>query len=204
MAAYKTTHKNKCNSADPYKLVTDPTLYMGSGGTVFALQKVAQLLKHENANSGMENIELDTEHIEEEETKEGTPKSGAFNYDAILEKYQNALAFNMNLVKKDKNGHYEHGCSSYFMSAHVGLHTLVAMDYFDDDNLLEDEAACKALRKLILHEILPAGRHCLDDVNEPEDEILYGTAGYLFSILSIFEKLKKIPSGKFDSETQKV
>ena len=24
-----------------------------------------------------------------------------------------------------------------------------------------------------------AAAHCLDDVNEPEDEILYGTAGYL-------------------------
>ena len=107
MAAYKTIHQHKTTSDDPFKLVTDPSLYFGTGGTVFALQKVGQLLKHENANSGMENIEMDTENMEEEETK-GTPKNSVYNYDMIFEKYQNALAFNMNLVKKDKNGQYEH------------------------------------------------------------------------------------------------
>ena len=90
------------------------------------------------------------------------------------------------------------------MSAHVGLHTIVAMDYLNNPNLLQDETECKQLKKLILHEILPAGRHCLDDVNEPEDEIVFGTAGYLYSILSLFERLKKLPAGKFDSELQKV
>ena len=88
------------------------------------------------------------------------------------------------------------------MSAHVGLHTIIAMDYLELEDL--DEAQCKSLRKLLLHELLPAGRHCLDDINEPENEILYGTAGYLYSILSLYEKLKKITSGKFDSETLKV
>lgn len=88
------------------------------------------------------------------------------------------------------------------MSAHIGLHTIVAMDYLEKEEL--DAAECKTLSKLILHEILPAGRHCLDDINEPEDEILYGTAGYLYSILSLYERLKKMTNGKFESETLKV
>jgi len=61
--------------------VTDPTLYLGTGGTVLALQRVSQFLKHENSySSGVENIE-NTEH-EEEETKEETPIG--LTYDIIF------------------------------------------------------------------------------------------------------------------------
>ena len=31
--------------------------------------------------------------------------------------------------------------------------------------------------------VLFAAAHCLDDINEPEDEILYGTAGYLQTLI---------------------
>ena len=40
MGAYKTIHQHKTQSDDPFKLVTDPTLYTGTGGVVLALQKV--------------------------------------------------------------------------------------------------------------------------------------------------------------------
>jgi len=84
----------------------------------------------------------------------------------------------------------------------VGLHTIVATDYFDEENL--NETQIKSLRKLINSEILPAGRHCLDDINEPEDELLFGTAGYLYAILTIYEKLKKLPGDNFAAEVKKV
>jgi len=31
--------------------------------------------------------------------------------------------------------------------------------------------------------VLIAAAHCLDDINEPEDEVLYGTAGYLQTLI---------------------
>ena len=102
----------------------------------------------------------------------------------------------MNLVKKDKQGNFENNCASYFMSAHIGLHTIIANDYFEEGQL--DETQCKQLKKLITHEILQAGRHCLDDVNEPEDEILYGTAGYLYVVLTLYERLKKLSDERFE------
>lgn len=81
MDAFKTAHHSKMNSADPFKLVTDPTIYLGTGGTVLALQKVSQLLKHEEdlKAGGDENIEEN----EEEETKEESPKNIRFNHEVI-------------------------------------------------------------------------------------------------------------------------
>ena len=43
----------------------------------------------------------------------------------------------------------------------------------------------------------------MDDINEPEDEILYGTAGYLYVVLTIYERLKKLPGEKFEAEIEK-
>lgn len=36
-----------------------------------------------------------------------------------------------------------------------------------------------------------AAAHCLDDINEPEDEILYGTAGYLQTLLVVKQAMDK-------------
>ena len=50
-----------------------------------------------------------------------------------------------------------------------------------DSDLTEQEKVEKAmgLCAFVKAKILFAAAHCLDDINEPEDEILYGTAGYL-------------------------
>ena len=42
---------------------------------------------------------------------------------------------------------------------------------------------------LIKSKIFDAAEHCLDDINEPEDEILYGTAGYLQTLLLIKKEI---------------
>ena len=52
----------------------------------------------------------------------------------------------------------------------------------------DDEKQAKVRKAMglcafIKAKILFAAAHCLDDVNEPEDEILYGTAGYLQTVL---------------------
>ena len=61
---------------------------MGTGGIVFALQKVSQFLKHDEMwNTGSENIQIDTENMEEEETKEERKSPGGYNYDMIFDKY---------------------------------------------------------------------------------------------------------------------
>jgi len=43
--------------------------------------------------------------------------------------------------------------------------------------------AAVGLCTFIKKNILFAAAHCLDDCNEPEDEILNGTAGYLQTLL---------------------
>ena len=66
--------------------MTDPSIYMGTGGIVFALQKVSQFLKHDEMwNTGSENIQIDTEP--EEETKEERKSPGGYNYDMLFDKY---------------------------------------------------------------------------------------------------------------------
>ena len=202
MGAYKTIHQHKTQSDDPFKLVVDPTLYTGSGGVVLALQKVCQFLKHEQETADCES-NIEDPHAEEEETKEEAPVPvGGHTYEMMKEKYEEALEYNMNLVKKDKNGSFENNCSSYFKSAHIGIHTIIATDLFDEENL--DEAQVKKLKKVITGGILKPGSLCLDDLNEPEDEILFGTAGYLYVILSLYERLKRLPAEVFEAEITKV
>ena len=46
------------------------------------------------------------------------------------------------------------------------------------------------LTKIVVDEILRSAEHCLDEYNSPEDEILYGTAGYLYALNLIAAKLK--------------
>ena len=48
-----------------------------------------------------------------------------------------------------------------------------------------------SLCAFIKSKILFAAAHCLDDINEPEDEILYGTAGYLQVLLLISSAMKE-------------
>lgn len=39
--------------------------------------------------------------------------------------------------------------------------------------------------------VLIAAAHCLDDINEPEDEVLYGTAGYLQTLVYLKYSMQK-------------
>ena len=43
---------------------------------------------------------------------------------------------------------------------------------------------------IVNDKILDALDHCLDDVNQPEDEILYGSAGYLQTIIMLKQRLE--------------
>ena len=74
------------------------------------------------------------------------------------------------------------------MAASVGNSTIEAFEAIRIINLMpdstEEELAAKRKKavqicSLINNKVLDAMDHCLDDVNEPEDEILYGTAGFL-------------------------
>jgi len=53
----------------------------------------------------------------------------------------------------------------------------------DGEEIAAKQQKAVALYALIKSKLLSAAAHCLDDVNEPEDEILYGTAGYLQTLL---------------------
>ena len=72
------------------------------------------------------------------------------------------------------------------MAGSIGISTIQLLDGVDrlslsDSDLTEQEKVEKAmgLCAFVKAKILFAAAHCLDDINEPEDEILYGTAGYL-------------------------
>ena len=108
---------------------------------MLALQKVCQFLKHE-IEIGDCDSNIEDPHAEEEETKDEMPVPvGGHTYAMMREKYEEALEYNINLVKKDKNGNFENNCSSYFKSAHIGIHTIIANDLFDSNSL--DEAQVK-------------------------------------------------------------
>jgi len=74
------------------------------------------------------------------------------------------------------------------MAASVGIGTI---DVFEAIRLLKEMPATndeelEARRKksvqicsAVSSKIIFASSHCLDDDNKPEDEVLYGTAGYL-------------------------
>lgn len=164
---------------------------------------MCQFLKHENENLDCDSNIEDPHAVDEEETKDKAPTPGArHTYAQMKEKYEEALEYNIKLVKKDSSGAFENNCSSYFKSAHIGIHTIIATDLFDEDNL--NEAQIKKLKKVINGGILKPGSLCLDDINEPEDEIVFGTAGYLYVILTLYERLKRLPAEKFEAEITKV
>lgn len=57
------------------------------------------------------------------------------------------------------------------------------------------QRAAEALKKLcssIKQNVLFAAAHCLDDINEPEDEILYGSAGFMQPLLLLKSELKRV------------
>ena len=88
--------------------------------------------------------------------------------------YAEAAGYNFELVKADVKGLFENNSASFFMSAHIGLFTIQICECIS-----EADPDWKAIEDLIRSEILRSAEHCLDDYNSPEDEILYGTAGYL-------------------------
>ena len=139
MAAYKTIYQHQTQSDDPHKLVTDPSLYTGTGGVVLTLQKVCQFLKHEAENANIEG---------EEETKDQiqTAQNG-FKYSDMKAKYDEALKYNLNLVKRDKSGNFNHNCSSFFLSAQIGIHTILATDFFEEGDF--SSSKCRQFKKLI-------------------------------------------------------
>jgi len=47
---------------------------------------------------------------------------------------------------------------------------------------------------LVKSNILVSAIHCTDDLNNPEDEILYGTAGFLQTLLLLRKELGKTRS----------
>lgn len=71
------------------------------------------------------------------------------------------------------------------MSAHIGIHTILIVELINAPN-----PDFTVLTKIVVDEILRSAEHCLDEYNSPEDEILYGTAGYLYALNLIAAKLK--------------
>ena len=106
----------------------------------------------------------------------------------VQQNLQQSLEHNKKLLKRDSGGKFENNCASFLMAGSIGVFTIEALNNIQELSKLpstnEQEKSTKlqkglALCKFINQKILFAAAHCLDDINEPEDEILYGTAGYL-------------------------
>lgn len=91
------------------------------------------------------------------------------------------------------------------MAASIGNFTIDALNTIakvisqPDVERLAKADQVKKVCNLIKQNILFAAAHCLDDINEPEDEILYGSAGYLQTLLLLKTHLKKVKHVVADS-----
>jgi hypothetical protein len=100
------------------------------------------------------------------------------------------------------------------MAASIGNFTIDAlnkiekvaqMPEFSDQEKLAKVGEVLKLCIFVKNKILFASTHCLDDVNDPEDEIVYGTAGYLQTLLLLKQELGKSHSvivGNREAETK--
>jgi len=109
----------------------------------------------------------------------------------------------MALVKRDISGKYENVCASFCMAASIGNYTIDALDTIEKITKMPESSDAEKLAKvekvlkmcvLIKSNILVSVTHCTDDVNNPEDEILYGTAGYLQTLLLLRKEFVKTHS----------
>lgn len=78
------------------------------------------------------------------------------------------------------------------MAGSIGLSTIEALSAIHSLSLMPASGQPEKLARIqkgmglcsfIKQKILASAAHCLDDMNEPEDEVLYGTAGYLQCLL---------------------
>lgn len=85
------------------------------------------------------------------------------------------------------------------MAASIGTSTIEAFEAIRAIKQMPDtsDAEIEARRKnavqicsLITNKVLNAMEHCLEDYNKPEDEILYGTAGYLQALLLLKQRVE--------------
>ena len=76
MESYSSISQNIVTSKKPNQKIKDPTLYLGSGGVVFALQKICTFIKSTQRTSTQ---------MEQEETKSEEKKE--FTFEEIYTKY---------------------------------------------------------------------------------------------------------------------
>ena len=160
------------------KQKVDPNVYLGTGGISYALLRATAA---EEAASGS-GEEVKAEEGSEEEINAGTLRG----------KFEESLTLNKQVVKKDKNGRHENNCASFFMAASIGNFTIEVLDQVQklarlpEETPEEVEVKSKRLTDIcaqVKSKVIFAGSHCLDEYNDPEDEILYGSAGYLQVLL---------------------
>lgn len=105
----------------------------------------------------------------------------------------------MDLVNADKTKKFENNTNSFFMSASVGLYTLIFLEKIENvppEPIEEgkkdvDEKQRKALfadlTSMISKQLLPAASKSFD--KGAEVEVLYGTPGYIYTLVVILHKL---------------
>ena len=74
----------------------------------------------EGKEEEQKSVPPDADAGEDKDDSEDAPK--------YRDLYQKALIKNMQIVMNDRKGKYENRCSTFFMSAHVGMHTILVLD----------------------------------------------------------------------------
>lgn len=154
----------------------DPSMYLGSSGYAYALHRVLKFLR------------FDALHHPEP----------LFDIGKIQMLYDASIAYNLDLVKKDVGKKFEQHTNSFFMAASVGLNTLLFLEKMEHvpPEVGADKKDYEApLRNVMFEEIsqivfsgiVPAQVFSMEA--NCEIEVLYGTPGYMWSLISILHRL---------------
>lgn len=174
-------------------------MYLGTAGVSYALMRVCQTNSVLPTEAGESRAQVEENAEEQKETTK--PEEGKLTTEVICANFLASHDLNMKLVKKDSSGKHENNCASFFMAASIGNYTIDTLKAIakvvkstsdSDEDRLAVADQVKKICNSVKQNILFAAAHCIDDVNEPEDEILYGSAGFLQTILLLKNELKKL------------
>ena len=105
-----------------------------------------------------------------------------FDLQEVEKHYADAVEANLGLVL-DKSG--KDDTAAFFMSGHVGLHTGIVLEL-----LQAPQVDWEVAETIIREEIMTFSQLCLEEAKHPEDEILYGSAGFIYAVNLLAHKLE--------------
>lgn len=155
-------------------------MYLGSCGYAYVWHRVLKFLRHDATASAT------------------LGESSLFSIAEAQAFLDKAIAYNAEVLASDAKKRFEQNTNSFFMAASVGFYTMLILEKMEQippeveegkdlQADLREETLAQVAKQVMTH-IVPA--HIFSMQPTAEVEVLYGTPGYMFSLISILEKLE--------------